>query len=219
MTEQCGDIPDDADEYNRDERIETIYQGWGAREMAERIVDLEDELGAEVDGICTGMYADVAEAHCEIERLDKALKEAQADSEYFEEWATFNGKRLNATLAQRDRYRLAWLSARHRAKKHRSWWRGARHRMLTWQAMCRQGYSGRYRAAWLSARRRAADEANYGLEALDLKAAEITRLTADRDWWQRGHETAESQLVYERRESARLRAELADLREAIHEES
>jgi hypothetical protein len=88
--------------------------------------------------------------------------------------------------------------------------------MLTWQAMCRQGYSGRYRAAWLSARRRAADEANFAMEALDLKAAEIARLTADRDWWQRGHETAESQLVYERRENARLRAELADLRKSTH---
>jgi hypothetical protein len=226
MAERRGaDAPDDVDEYNRDERIETIYQGWGAREMAERIVDLEDELGADVDGICTGMYADVAEAHCEIERLNSILgyyefrTESEKDSAGVAEWTAVRSIQLmNEAGRQRDRYRLAWLSARRRAKKHHSWWRGARHRMQTWQAMCRQGYSGRYRSAWLSARRRAADEANYALEALDLKSAEITRLTSDRDWWQRGHETAEAQLVYERRENARLRAELADLREAIHEE-
>jgi hypothetical protein len=252
------------DEYNRDERIETIYQGWGAREMAERIVDLEDELGAEVDGICTGMYANVAEAHDEIERLnsivgyyefraeedaararqkiesverasddvtrgynaamsdlelqEKALKEARADADYFKEWAAGNGHRLNAALSERDRYRLAWTSARIRVKRAR--WAGVSDLRFTrnmWADAVRD--LTRYRLAWLSARRRAADEANYGLEALDLKAAEITRLTADRDAWQRGHETAESQLVYERRENANLRAELADLREAIHEES
>jgi hypothetical protein len=215
MTEDRGEVYDSADEYNRDDRIETIYQGWGAREMAERIVDLEDELGADVNGTCTGMHADVAEAHDEIERLGKALKEARADSEYFEEWATFNGKRLNATLAQRDRYRSAWLSARIRVKRAR--WSAISDLRFTrnmWSDALRD--LQRYRLAWLSARRRAADEANYGLEALDLKAAEITRLTADRDWWQRGHETAESQLVYERRENARLRAELADLRKSTH---
>lgn len=31
------------------------------------------------------------------------------------EWAIGNGLRLNAALADRDRYRLAWLSARKRA--------------------------------------------------------------------------------------------------------
>jgi archaellum component FlaC len=67
--EKCGEVYDSSDEYNRDERIETYYQGWGAREMAERIVNLEDELGADVDGICTGMHADVAEARAEVERL------------------------------------------------------------------------------------------------------------------------------------------------------
>jgi chromosome segregation ATPase len=221
MSERCGGVPDDVDEYNRDERIETIYQGWGAREMAERIVDLEDELGADVDGICTGMHADVAEAQAEIERLGKALKEARADSEYFEEWATANGKRLNATLAQRDEYRDAlsevatydeWeISAVGQSEPVRL--------VVTDVRPHADAERDRYRLAWLSARRRAADEANYGMEALDLKAAEIARLTSDRDGWQRGHETAESQLVYERRENARLRAELADLREAIHEES
>ncbi|MFC4494048.1 hypothetical protein ACFPA8_07870 [Streptomyces ovatisporus] len=30
----------------REDRIETIYQGWGAREMAERIVELEEERAA-----------------------------------------------------------------------------------------------------------------------------------------------------------------------------
>ncbi|MFE5093250.1 hypothetical protein ACFRCI_23535 [Streptomyces sp. NPDC056638] len=39
----------------------------------------------------------------------------------------------------------------------------------------------RYRLAWLSARRRAADEANFGMEALELKAAETARLKARLD--------------------------------------
>ncbi|MYY03085.1 MULTISPECIES: hypothetical protein [unclassified Streptomyces] len=38
----------------------------------------------------------------------------------------------------------------------------------------------RYRLAWLSARRRAADEANFGMEALELKNAELERLRANR---------------------------------------
>ncbi|WP_435613271.1 hypothetical protein [Streptomyces sp. bgisy159] len=40
------------------------------------------------------------------------------------------------------------------------------------------GERDRYRLAWLSARRRAADEANFGMEALELKQREITRLRA-----------------------------------------
>ncbi|MGW0468306.1 hypothetical protein ACWDX6_24025 [Streptomyces sp. NPDC003027] len=115
-------VYDSSDEYNRDERIETYYQGWSARDLAERLVELEDELGEEKDGLCTGMHADVAEAQAEVERLTSLVgywehraEEAQADSTYFEEWATFNGHRLNATTAQRDRYRSAWLSARRRA--------------------------------------------------------------------------------------------------------
>ncbi|MER5501347.1 hypothetical protein ABT096_29660 [Streptomyces sp. NPDC002561] len=78
---------DDTDEYNRDERIETYYQGWSAREMAERLVDLEDELGEDVDGICTGMHAEVAEAQCAWDDMRD----------------------------ERDRYRLAWTYARRRA--------------------------------------------------------------------------------------------------------
>jgi hypothetical protein len=224
MTEDRGEVYDSADEYNRDERIETIYQGWGAREMAERIVDLEDELGADVDGICTGMHADVAEAHAEVERLRSVLLELDhrlswhttcktcariLDSAYEET--------VRAEIAEKacDRYRLAWTSARSRVKRAR--WAGVSDLRFTrnmWADAVRD--LTRYRLAWLSARRRAADEANYGMEALDLKAAEVARLTADRDWWQRGHETAESQLVYERRENARLRAELDDLRKSTH---
>ncbi|MER7922149.1 hypothetical protein ABTY96_03260 [Streptomyces sp. NPDC096057] len=39
--------------------------------------------------------------------------------------------------------------------------------------------ANRYRLAWLSARRRAADEANFGMEALDQARQEITRLRAE----------------------------------------
>ncbi|WP_329168341.1 hypothetical protein OG709_30015 [Streptomyces sp. NBC_01267] len=108
----CG--PCDVDEYDRDERIEALYQGWGAREMAERIVHLEDELGADVDGLCTGMHADVAEAQAEIERLTGLLVSRRADNTA--DWTAVRAIQLmNEAGLQRDRYRLAWLSARRRA--------------------------------------------------------------------------------------------------------
>jgi hypothetical protein len=62
------------------------YCDWSAKALVDRLVNAED-----------------------------ALKEAKADSSYFEEWATANGHRLNASLAQCDRYRSAWLSARRRS--------------------------------------------------------------------------------------------------------
>lgn len=81
---------------------------------------------------------------------------------------------------ERDRYRLAWLSARarvRRAKRNREaelrWVNGM------WSGALRDLH--RYRLAWLSARRRAADEANFGMEALELRDAEIARLKAELD--------------------------------------
>jgi hypothetical protein len=96
------------------------------------------------------------------------------------------------------RLRAAWTSARRRARKHRSWWRGSRHRMITYQAMLRYARQtadevwtdcwavtderDRYRLAWLSARRRAADEANFGREALDhLREQHARELVALRE--------------------------------------
>ncbi|MGI5404157.1 hypothetical protein ACQEVG_32845 [Streptomyces sp. CA-135486] len=54
-----------------------------------------------------------------------------------------------------------------------------------WAELCKEymAYSRRllrYRLAWLSARRRAADEANFGMEALALRDAEIKRMKAER---------------------------------------
>ncbi|MFG2292027.1 hypothetical protein [Streptomyces sp. NPDC048603] len=51
----------------------------------------------------------------EVARLKAELKEQRLDTEYYKEWAHFNGHRLNAMIASRDRFRLAWLSARGRA--------------------------------------------------------------------------------------------------------
>jgi hypothetical protein len=167
------DAPDDVDEYNRDERIETIYQGWGAREMAERIIDLEDELGADFDGICTGIHADVAEARAEVERLTSLVG-------YWEHRAE-----------ESDRLR-----------EHA----GSLYEMFERLRDEESDRSERYRLAWLSARRRAADEANFGMEALEFKDRWIAQITADRNRWRSGHEAAEAQLVYERRQNARLRS-------------
>jgi hypothetical protein len=129
----------------REDRIETIYQGWGAREMAERIVELEDEA------------------------------------------ATLN--------AEADRARNAWRSARRRAKHLRGAWNAAQHAIRAWRRMCRGQTEtmseliavlaerteerDRYRLAWLSARRRAADEANFGMEALDRERARQASFVAE----------------------------------------
>lgn len=67
----------------------------------------------------------------------------------------------------------------------------------------------RYRLAWLSARRRAAKESVMAQEAVDW-------LRNERDMWRAGHERAEAQLVHERRENERLRAELEASRKTTH---
>jgi hypothetical protein len=110
-------------------------------------------------------------------------------------------------LAERNRYKAAWRSARRRAKRNRSYADSdLRFTRNMWSDAVRD--LNRYRSAWLSARRRAADEANMGLEAVD-------HIRKDRDRWRSGHETAEAQLVWERRENARLRA-FADEVKQVH---
>jgi hypothetical protein len=110
-------------------------------------------------------------------------------------------------LAERNRYKAAWRSARRRAKRNRSYADSdLRFTRNMWSDALRD--LNRYRSAWLSARRRAADEANFGMEALERKEREVSR-------WRSGHETAESQLVWERRENARLRS-FADEVKGVH---
>jgi hypothetical protein len=118
-------------ERSRDERIEDYYHQ-SAWDLAERIVDLEDELGEEKDGICTGVHADVAEARAEIERLRTLLTHESERAD------------INCDVAT-------------------GWGQLAERRRL----------------AWLSARRRAADEANFGMEALELLRAELAQAEAE----------------------------------------
>lgn len=63
---------------------------------------------SDVDGVCTGMHADVAEARAEVERLQGQFKTAQDAVKVAMRW-------LRDADIKRDRYRLAWLSARRRA--------------------------------------------------------------------------------------------------------
>jgi hypothetical protein len=189
MPDECGvSVPEEVDEYNREDRIEAIYDGWGAREMAERIVALEDELGADVDGMCTGMHADVAEAQSEIERLVRALRLSEAKvggaALYVGQANARSDMLENAMTAyegiadERDRYQLAWTSARRRAKLNR-WYADSdlRFTRMMWSDALRN--LSRYRLAWLSARRRAVVEANYGQEAMDLMRAQVSQLKAE----------------------------------------
>jgi hypothetical protein len=250
VAETCEEVYDSSDEYSRDERIETVYQGWGAREMAERIVELEDELGADVDGVCTGMHADVAEAHAEIERLtsesrnlegdcirlSEELDEARADNvelakrardaDHWEavadrmrdeisrlkELLEYEHSRADTAIDREEVAEKAAEEAQADAKYFEEW---AIHNGLNFNNAVQQrnqawDRADRYRLAWLSARRRAADEANYGLEALDCQREETRR-------WRRGHEAAEAKLTYAYREIERLRDALARV-EAVADE-
>ncbi|MGW1268174.1 hypothetical protein [Streptomyces sp. NPDC002491] len=175
-------------------RIDRYYQDESAASLAERVVDLEDEIGEDVDGICTGMHAG------RLYEMFKRLREEEED--------------------RADRFESAWKSARRRAKTALGAWRYTQWRVdqhdeerreadeftrFMWGQMTeRRQERDRYRLAWLSARRRAADEANMGMEALEL-------VRRDRDRWQTGHERVESHLVGERRDNARLRAFAADV--------
>ncbi|WP_328742930.1 hypothetical protein OG436_29505 [Streptomyces caniferus] len=64
---------------------------------------LRDELGADVDGICTGMHADVAEAWSEIERLRADIERVRAvlddhDDETADGWELVRSSRIRAAL-------------------------------------------------------------------------------------------------------------------------
>ncbi|MDX2575922.1 hypothetical protein PV332_10560 [Streptomyces scabiei] len=151
----------------RDDRIETIYQGWGAREMAERIVDLEDEA-ERMKGLLRYEHERANAAIAREETAEGAAEESREEAE---------------------RLRTAWRSARRRAKTAMGAWRymrwhedaqnkemRAQDEFAQWlweQVTTRRKERDRYRLAWLSARRRAADEANFGMEALALKEEEL----------------------------------------------
>ncbi|MFF1684479.1 MULTISPECIES: hypothetical protein [unclassified Streptomyces] len=175
MGEHCGVSEDEAREEEaqaereRAERIESYYHQ-SAWDLAERIVDLEDEIGADVDGICTGMHADVAEAHAEIERLRVLLASRLLDNTA--EWTAVRAIQLmNEAGQRRDRFRLAWLSAR----------------------------------------RRAADEANFGMEALERKNFELSRAWTAHSEAQAAWVDAENRLDEANADTERLRAFAADV--------
>ncbi|MGV9546825.1 hypothetical protein [Streptomyces ardesiacus] len=65
---------------------------------------------SDVDGVCTGMHADVAEARAEVERLQGQFKTAQDAVKVAMRW-------LRDADIKRDRYRLAYHSARRRAAR------------------------------------------------------------------------------------------------------
>ncbi|MYW28338.1 hypothetical protein [Streptomyces sp. SID2119] len=99
------------------ERVAALYADVDPLNLAMRVVNLEDELGADVDGICTGMHADVAEAQAEIERLAEIVRDYEHRINWFTTCAQC-ARLMDAVYDETiraDRYRLAWLSARRRA--------------------------------------------------------------------------------------------------------
>ncbi len=129
MVEQCGSEPtidEEEEEYERARRarVDEYDCSFSSRELAALLVDTEDELGADVDGMCTGMHADVAEARAEVKRLRGAWRVAVATLERYRhitrglnETLAFTLATLTERVQERDRYRLAWLSARRRAAR------------------------------------------------------------------------------------------------------
>ncbi|KUF18842.1 hypothetical protein [Streptomyces silvensis] len=113
-----------ADERPREERVERIYDGWSAWAMAEKFVELEEEVEAAAS-VESDRLASLEARDAEIERLkrDLRLSEAKVGG------AALYVDRVNARVVmlenvvdaydgihgERDRYRLAWLSARRRA--------------------------------------------------------------------------------------------------------
>ncbi|WP_069752932.1 hypothetical protein [Streptomyces sp. EN16] len=117
MGECCGTEPTEEEleaEYERarQARIDEYDCSFSSRQLAAKLVDTEDELGSDVDGICTGMYADVAEAWTEIERLKGQLADVCGEAEAF---AAITDGYVGHLRERLSRYRLAWLSARRRA--------------------------------------------------------------------------------------------------------
>ncbi|MFF3140412.1 hypothetical protein ACFVRU_01435 [Streptomyces sp. NPDC057927] len=108
---------------SRDERIENYYQE-SARELAESLVDAEDE----------------------VTKLRSAWRAATAT---IESW-----RRMFRRESDLTRDLLSFL-------------------------VQRGSEAGRYRSAWLSARRRAADEANFGMEAMERERARQASYVAE----------------------------------------
>lgn len=100
---------------SREGRIEAYYDGFSARELAEFLVDVEDE-GARLKELLQYEHNRANSAIDREETAEQAAEEAREDAQYFEAWATGNGHALNAMTADRGRVYLAWQSARRRAK-------------------------------------------------------------------------------------------------------
>ncbi|MFD6361844.1 hypothetical protein ACFWFX_18630 [Streptomyces roseolus] len=197
----------------RDARVETYYSGWGARDMAEKLVELEDEGAAAVrvddDRIAAlnARDAEIVELKKELARVTRDLRVSQAKVD----GAALHVERTNARVAmleaalttldgfveERDRCRLAWQSARRRAKTAVGAWRYTQWRVdqhdearrsdaefqrcLWGQLTERSQERNRYRSAWLSARRRAAHESV-------MATAAVEHLTAERNLWRQRYE-------------------------------
>lgn len=157
MGERCGTEPtveelEAEHERARQARIDEYDCSFNSRQLAAKLVDTEDELGGVTEeGLCTGVHADVAEAHCEIERLTRALRLSEA--------------RIGGAARYVDQ-----ADARSQMLENA---------MVAYEGIADE--CDRYRIAWLSARRRAAEETNLGMEAVEHLQAEVTRLRAQLD--------------------------------------
>ncbi|MFD7646382.1 hypothetical protein ACFV5M_01770 [Streptomyces albidoflavus] len=155
---------------SRDERIEARYH-LSARDLAERLVDAEDEAGR--------LRTQVKVAEAKVAAVKPYVDGVNARIEMLENVVDA----YDGIHGERDRYRLAWSSARHRAGRAYGAWRHASEseraahkemirqddfaRTLWGWLTERRKERDRYRLAWLSARRRAAEEAALGAQAVD----------------------------------------------------
>ncbi|MCQ6554759.1 hypothetical protein NPS70_16360 [Streptomyces sp. C10-9-1] len=105
---------DSSDEHSRDDRIECYYQMWSARDMAERIVELEDDEMA-ASAVESDRIAALVARDAEIERLNGLVDGFNGWRASIYEVARCSFRAAEKHRRAAARYRLAWLSARRRA--------------------------------------------------------------------------------------------------------
>lgn len=66
---------------DREERVETIYQGWGAREMTEEIVDLRAAIKLN-DDHCKSLTKALIQQELDPSRLESALRMYVSELDY-----------------------------------------------------------------------------------------------------------------------------------------
>lgn len=134
-------------EKTREDLIDDLYESWSTRDLAERVVDLEEDAGvtrAEIVRLRDLLRAETVRADAairredtadaEIEELKEELTDARVDLEDAHKQRAFQREEdagriallradVDGIRSERDRFKSAWQSARRRAKTAIGAWR------------------------------------------------------------------------------------------------